>query len=121
MIWILVDSETWRWQPANDKRVIVESAMPSVVGIVRREKPEIVIASPPVGKLKIWFMESGGIAFRDAVDKAKQIFEQRRHLSQDDDALREYIHRFRPDCATPCSGQTDIAALNYVDDSISRI
>nr|CDI53455.1 conserved hypothetical protein [Melanopsichium pennsylvanicum 4] len=45
----------------------------------------------PVGKLKLWFMESGGIAFRDAVDKAKLLWEQRRQAQLDEDALRKCI------------------------------
>ena len=47
----------------------------------------------PVGKLKLWFMESGGIAFRDAVDKAKVMWQERRQSEQDQDALREYTDR----------------------------
>ncbi|KAJ1033049.1 hypothetical protein NDA16_000328 [Ustilago loliicola] len=44
----------------------------------------------PVGKLKLWFMEAGGIAFRDAVDKAKVLWQQRREAEQDRDALPAY-------------------------------
>lgn len=44
----------------------------------------------PVGKLKLWFMESGGIAFRDAVDMAKVLWQERRQSEQDQDALRKY-------------------------------
>ncbi|CDU22806.1 uncharacterized protein SPSC_01436 [Sporisorium scitamineum] len=42
----------------------------------------------PVGKLKLWFMESGGLAFRDAVDKARAKWQQRRQEEQDENALR---------------------------------
>lgn len=43
----------------------------------------------PVGKLKLWFMEAGGIAFRDAVDEAKVLWQQRKEAEQDRDALRK--------------------------------
>ncbi|TKY85709.1 hypothetical protein EX895_005249 [Sporisorium graminicola] len=46
--------------------------------------------SHPVGKLKLWFMESGGLAFRDAVDKAKAKWQQRRQDEQDENALPAY-------------------------------
>lgn len=45
----------------------------------------------PVGKLKLWFMDSGGIAFRDAVDKAKMLWQERRQTELDQEALREYF------------------------------
>ena len=44
----------------------------------------------PVGKLKLWFMESGGVAFRDGVDKAKVLWQQRRETQLDQDALRTF-------------------------------
>lgn len=47
--------------------------------------------SHPVGKLKLWFMESGGLAFRDAVDKAKAKWQQRRQDEQDENALRKWM------------------------------
>lgn len=44
----------------------------------------------PVGKLKLWFMEAGGVAFKDAVGKAKEMWQQRREAQLDDDALRKF-------------------------------
>ncbi|KAJ1029187.1 hypothetical protein NDA18_002815 [Ustilago nuda] len=44
----------------------------------------------PVGKLKLWFMEAGGIAFRDAVDKAKKLWQERQEAEQGRDALPAY-------------------------------
>lgn len=46
--------------------------------------------SYPVGKLKLWFMESGGIAFRDAVDRARVLWQQKREQEQDENALPAY-------------------------------
>ncbi|CBQ72972.1 conserved hypothetical protein [Sporisorium reilianum SRZ2] len=46
--------------------------------------------SHPVGKLKLWFMESGGLAFRDAVDKARVVWQQRRQDEVDENALPAY-------------------------------
>ncbi|EST05601.1 hypothetical protein PSEUBRA_005294 [Kalmanozyma brasiliensis GHG001] len=46
--------------------------------------------SHPVGKLKLWFMESGGIAFRDAVDKARTLWQKHRQEEQDENALPAY-------------------------------
>lgn len=44
----------------------------------------------PVGKLKLWFMESGGVAFRDAVDRARILWQQKRQEEQDENALPAY-------------------------------
>lgn len=44
----------------------------------------------PVGKLKLWFMESGGVAFRDGVDQGKRLFDQLQQSAQDQDALPAY-------------------------------
>ncbi|SPO25898.1 uncharacterized protein UTRI_03263 [Ustilago trichophora] len=44
----------------------------------------------PVGKLKLCFMDSGGVAFRDAVDKAKLLWQERRQTQLDQDALPAY-------------------------------
>ena len=44
----------------------------------------------PVGKLKLWFMEAGGIAFRDAVDKARTLWQKRQQEELDENALPAY-------------------------------
>ncbi len=42
----------------------------------------------PVGKLKLWFVEAGGVAFRDAIEKARHMWQQNRQQQLDQDALR---------------------------------
>ncbi|KAJ9479193.1 hypothetical protein PHBOTO_002676 [Pseudozyma hubeiensis] len=44
----------------------------------------------PVGKLKLWFMEAGGLAFRDAVDKARTMWQKRQQEELDENALPAY-------------------------------
>lgn len=75
--------------------------------------------SHPVGKLKLWFMESGGVAFRDAVDKARSLWQQRRQDQQDQDALRKLAQPPPSDgihailTADPClSSQFALAVLS---------
>ncbi|SPO37572.1 uncharacterized protein PSFLO_03047 [Pseudozyma flocculosa] len=41
----------------------------------------------PKGKLKIWFNEGGGVAFRDAVERAKKEWEEVKAKQADEDAL----------------------------------
>ncbi|SPO25321.1 uncharacterized protein UTRI_03263_B [Ustilago trichophora] len=48
----------------------------------------------PVGKLKLWFMHSGGVAFRDAIHKAKALWHEQRQTQLDQDALREFYYPF---------------------------
>ncbi|GAC71880.1 hypothetical protein PANT_5c00118 [Moesziomyces antarcticus T-34] len=44
----------------------------------------------PVGKLKLWFVEAGGVAFRDAIEKARHMWHQNRQQQLDQDALPAY-------------------------------
>ncbi|GAK64509.1 uncharacterized protein PAN0_005d2723 [Moesziomyces antarcticus] len=44
----------------------------------------------PVGKLKLWFVEAGGVAFRDAIEKARHMWQQNRQQQLDQDALPAY-------------------------------
>ena len=46
----------------------------------------------PVGKLKLWFVEAGGVAFRDAIEKARLMWQHNRQQQLDQDALRTCSH-----------------------------